>query len=324
MLVNYFVFIIFLIASFFFFFKVKKRNAHMLFEDLFYENEDDLFKRIKQVKSLKIKSSKFIIGDELSKAGLINESERASFLEKQKLIPIISVVIFALIALFLHFNFTLFLITLIATGVLSYIYTKQRLRNRELKYVNDLEYNLPLVMEKIVMAVEAGLDVISSLHTLVKLEKSFKNKVYEKTCPVTQLLEIVIKLTESGLQFEKALNLIGKTVPCSAIKHAFIYLGNAHRDGGELIMPLRELSDATQAYFQESIEVEVAKAPIKATLPLVLTFMGLIICFLTIPIIQVIETLTKSSFSTNTSIIESSKSNGALKNRYELSIPSEG
>ena len=78
-------------------------------------------------------------------------------------------------------------------------------------------------------------------------------------------------------------------VECSALRHAFIHLAMAYREGGELIMPLRELSDSTQLYFQESVEEDIAKMPAKATLPLLLTFAGLIICFVTVPLVQVLD-----------------------------------
>jgi len=64
-------------------------------------------------------------------------------------------------------------------------------------------------------------------------------------------------------------------------------LGLAQAEGGELVRPLRELSDATQMYYQESVEEEIARLPAKAVMPLVVTFAGLIICFLTIPLVQV-------------------------------------
>jgi hypothetical protein len=66
-----------------------------------------------------------------------------------------------------------------------------------------------------------------------------------------------------------------------------VHLSLAHKEGGELIRPLRELSDATQLSYQERVEEEIAKLPVKAVLPLVITFTGLIICFLTVPLVQV-------------------------------------
>jgi hypothetical protein len=73
----------------------------------------------------------------------------------------------------------------------------------------------------------------------------------------------------------------------SSVKHACIHLGLAYRQGGEIVRPLKELSDATQVAYQETVEEQIAKLPVKAVLPLVLTFTGLIVCFLTVPLMQV-------------------------------------
>jgi hypothetical protein len=67
----------------------------------------------------------------------------------------------------------------------------------------------------------------------------------------------------------------------------------AHRQGGEIVRPLKELSDATQTAYQEAVEEMIAKLPVKAVLPLVVTFTGLIICFLTVPLMQVAAIATK-------------------------------
>ena len=106
--------------------------------------------------------------------------------------------------------------------------------------------------------------------------------------PVSVLLGIVHRLAENGIGFEQSLGAVSGLIESSALRHAFIHLGVAHREGGELVMPLKELSDSTQLYFQETIESEIAKLPVKATMPLLCTFAGLIIIFVTTPLIQVI------------------------------------
>ena len=152
------------------------------------------------------------------------------------------------------------------------------------------------------MAVQAGLDVIPALKAIVELDQKLIDASAQgensqqggsalpqsKPDPVSELLLIVTKLTESGLSFEQALRDVASLVNCSALRHAFIHLAVAQKEGGEIIMPLRELSDSTQLYFQESAEEEIAKLPVKATLPLICTFAGLILCFITSPLIQVL------------------------------------
>jgi type II secretory pathway component PulF len=96
-------------------------------------------------------------------------------------------------------------------------------------------------------------------------------------------------LAEGGTPVDSAFELASAEARCPAVKHAFIHLGLAHRQGGELVRPLKELSDSTQVAYQEGVEEQIAKLPVKAVLPLVFTFTGLIICFLTVPVLQVMK-----------------------------------
>jgi pilus assembly protein TadC len=148
----------------------------------------------------------------------------------------------------------------------------------------------PLVMERLVMAVESGLDIVPAIKSVVEIDKiSAKKSSNHKSNLVITALDKVITIAERGTSFEESLKLVSKKFDNHALNHAFIHLGIAYKEGGELIGPLRELSDATQSYYQETIEEDLAKLPIKATAPLVLTFAGLILFFLASPLVQIIS-----------------------------------
>jgi Flp pilus assembly protein TadB len=157
------------------------------------------------------------------------------------------------------------------------------------KKQENLEFYLPVVMERIVMAVQAGLDIIPALEAVFTLGEKEAVASGNEVDPVTLLVGHVMELHRAGQSLEETLAQVGKESQATGVRHAFIHLSLAHRDGGELMAPLRELSDATQLYYQESVEEIIAKLPIKATLPLLCTFAGLIICFLTVPIIEVMS-----------------------------------
>lgn len=173
------------------------------------------------------------------------------------------------------------------------IFLRHRTACARLSYRREIEFYLPVVMEQIVMAVQAGLDILPAIKSAIAREVPADEKAATRPPtnedPVSRLLARAITLTEAGVRFEHALRTVAAEVSSSALRHAFIHLSIAHREGGELLMPLRELSDSTQLYYQESIEEEIAKMPVKATMPLVLTFAGLIIFFLTSPLIQVMD-----------------------------------
>ena len=190
---------------------------------------------------------------------------------------------------------------LIVTAVfgfsLGFILVGRLEKARQQNFQRQLEFYLPVIMERVVMAVQAGLDIIPAIKAVVDLEEQYeKDQVVSlsRLDPVTRLLKSVYQLTEAGMGFEQSLRQVAATVDCAALRHAFVHLAVAQKEGGELVMPLKELSDATQLYYQESIEEEIAKLPVKATLPLVCTFAGLIIFFITAPLLQVM-TLTSQA-----------------------------
>lgn len=182
-----------------------------------------------------------------------------------------------------------------AAGV-GYVAAEARMRRIKKAHLRKIEFLLPVVMERVVMAVQAGHDVLSAIKVLLDLEE--RNRTADSRAvaedAVTALLRKVYSLAESGRGLEQSLQEVASGLHCPALRHAFIHLAQAHREGGELIMPLRELSDATQLYYQETLEEEIAKMPVKATLPLLCTFTGLIILFLTAPLMQVMNITMKA------------------------------
>lgn len=168
----------------------------------------------------------------------------------------------------------------------------KRLEHRDVNQVEQqVNYFLPVVMERLVMCVQAGLDIVPAIKLVVSLGEGAG-----KRDAVTELLSRVYQMTESGYTLSDALHEVSDQAEYPAVRHAFVHLGLASMEGGELTGPLRELGDATQLYYQDSVETELAQLPVKATMPLVLTFTGLIICFITVPILHVLGIMEKSNF----------------------------
>jgi Flp pilus assembly protein TadB len=163
-------------------------------------------------------------------------------------------------------------------GALAGELLQSRLAARKLlRERGEMEFHLPLAMERVVMAVSAGLDIVPAMAEASR----------DSSDPISKSFQRIIELSSRGISVANALESVGKEVSLSSVKHALVHLSLAHKEGGELIRPLRELSDATQLSYQERVEEEIAKLPVKAVLPLVITFTGLIICFLTVPLVQV-------------------------------------
>jgi len=174
------------------------------------------------------------------------------------------------------------LIVMLIGALTGELYTSRRKVALDKLRLRKMEFYLPTVMERIVMAVGSGLDVIPAL----------REAAYKGNDPVSELMRWIVGLSESGTPVDSAFELASQQRVTASVKHACIHLGLAYRQGGEIVRPLKELSDATQVAYQETVEEQIAKLPVKAVLPLVLTFTGLIVCFLTVPLMQ-IGSLTK-------------------------------
>lgn len=156
------------------------------------------------------------------------------------------------------------------------------------RLVREQEFFLPNAMERVVMAVSSGLDIIPALSEAAR------------GCddPVSDIFRRIVSASEGGLRVEHAIRITADSVRSLPTRHALAHLTLAYKQGGEIVRPLKELSDATQTHYQENVEEEIAKLPVRAVLPLLLTFTGLIICFLTVPVVQVGASLEKFEHAT--------------------------
>jgi Flp pilus assembly protein TadB len=178
------------------------------------------------------------------------------------------------------------LVVLCLTGAMAgELYWRRRRYVAKAKLKKVAEKELPLVMERVVMAVGSGLDILPALEEACKGGKD----------PVSEGLNQIVTLAQGGLPVEEAIRAISERAASMSVKHALVHIQLAHQQGGEIVRPLKELSDATQLAYQEAIEEEISKLPVHAVAPLILTFAGLILCFLTVPLVQVSSLTSKVS-----------------------------
>lgn len=229
----------------------------------------------------------YVAGDtELLKAGIKNLDEQKILHKKLSLIPFALPAGIVVLRILFGMIGTEGTVISIILGFSIGVLLKGRIITRlQKKYVESIKYYLPLAMERMVMAVEAGLDLVPAMISLSSLE----DKLGDPKDPTMKIFKQVVDLSESGIRFDEALEHVAQQTNATPLKHAFVHLGVAFREGGEVIGPLRELSDATQLQYQEEIEENIAKLPVKATMPLMLMFLGMLLCFLTPPAVQVIS-----------------------------------
>ncbi len=101
---------------------------------------------------------------------------------------------------------------------------ERRIRARE----DDVMYYLPLVIEQVSIGVSSALDVGPCIAQIVSMasERDSHNAV-------TEMFVHVEKLIRSGLNLEDSLQEVGEANGMSEVKHAFMFLTQCSRHGGE-------------------------------------------------------------------------------------------
>lgn len=146
---------------------------------------------------------------------------------------------------------------------LAWLNRQIRLREEEILYY------LPLVIEQISIGVSGSLDIGPCIAQIVETahERSSHN-------PVTEMFVQVEKLMRSGLNLEDSLMEIANASGMEEVKHAFMFLLQCSKHGGEVSRQLQELADAVTVQRQLSVEDKITALPVKATGPLTVVFAG--------------------------------------------------
>lgn len=205
----------------------------------------------------------------LFKAGIYSKTERERFYRSRFLFAPAFCLLFASIGWFGLSNSGLAVLFgalgLFAGFIFPYSRLDRKIRLRE----EETLYYLPLVIEQVSIGVSSALDVGPCIAHIVKMAD-------ERDChnPVTEMLIHVQRLIKSGLSLEDALVEVGETNGMNEVKHAFMFLGQCAKHGGELSSQLQELADSVMVQRQTQVEARIIALPVKATGPLATVFAG--------------------------------------------------
>jgi pilus assembly protein TadC len=155
------------------------------------------------------------------------------------------------------------------------------------KFNPKIEEYVGLLLEQIVLAVAAGLDVLPAMVRVVQVNGSLNNSQFEFRS-ANQIFVEAISFANSGMGLTDALKLVAKTQSSPLISSALMHLALAHKMGGELSRPLQDLSADFQDRIRDRNERSIQTIPLKATIPLLFVFAGMIILTLSIPVLKVV------------------------------------
>lgn len=203
------------------------------------------------------------------KAGIFSEREKRRFF-------VIRIVVFFVVfiglptAAFIFIDKPLLVVGSVILGAIVGFIAPLAALDRMIEWRNEETlYYLPLVIEQISIGVSSSLDIGPSVAHIVAMadERDSHN-------PVTEMFVHVDKLMKSGLSLDEAMTEVGEANGLGDVKHAFMFLSQCARHGGEISKQLQELADAIMVQRQMRVEAKITSLPVKATGPLAMVFAG--------------------------------------------------
>lgn len=154
------------------------------------------------------------------------------------------------------------------------------LKSRQKQLEQQLIFELPLVMEELILLVEAGLGILPAV------EKSVADAGSNQ---VKRLLRLVYELSAHGLPFGQAIELVSDLSSVSVIRHTLLHLDISGTEGGELIPSLRSLSDHAHTEWKIAVERRVKRLENFVVFPVFASVLGLILVTASVPLVPILH-----------------------------------
>lgn len=237
---------------------------------------DSDLSRIKEETKGKLRSGKeqLTLDQLLFRAGIFSDKERADFYRLRVILPVVCIP--AIGGLLWAFGGPqMGMLGILLGGAIGYQLPFSYLDRRISWRGEEIMFFLPLVIEQISIGVSSSLDVGPCLQRVVQMadERDTHNVV-------TELLKYAHNYIKSGVPFEEAMVETGKASGHTELKHAFMYLAQVAKHGGEITRQLQELADSVAAQRQAYIEGKIKKLELVATGPVTLVFVGFMMILL--------------------------------------------
>ncbi|MCC6933391.1 MAG: type II secretion system F family protein [Deltaproteobacteria bacterium] len=230
---------------------------------------EEILTRTSRAKTKKKEDS---LAVKLFKAGYYTDSDRAKFKRLQLISLFIGAPAIAIPAFILLTTPVLVIVGVVLGAFIGFAFPITRLDRAIAKREEEITYYLPLVIEEISIGVSSGLDIGPCLSQIIQMSKERNSPN-----PVIEMFMHVEKLIQAGLSLEDSLMEVAEAYGQREVKHAFMFLGQCSKHGGEVSRQLQDLADAVAMERQIVIEAKITALPVKATGPLAIVFMGFFI-----------------------------------------------
>lgn len=161
-------------------------------------------------------------------------------------------------------------------GILHYLNWRSRVLQRQVLF------DLPILLESIILLVESGLGVLPALGEVVQSSERWQSAAHT-------YLAMAYDLTQGGMPFSNALDSVASSVDSPVVRHVFLHLEVSSNEGGELIPSLRSLGDFCQEQWRLSVDARVRRLENLVVFPVFGAVIGLLLLTSAVPLVPILE-----------------------------------
>ena len=143
---------------------------------------------------------------------------------------------------------------------------------------------LPVLLESLILLVESGLGILPAIHKLLDVSGT---AVKPKSARF--YLQLVHELSNRGMPFAAALELVANRCPYPTLRHFFLHLDIGANVGGKLGDSLRSLAHHAHQEWKLSVEGRVRRLENLVVFPVFGSVIGLMLTTAAVPLIPLLD-----------------------------------
>lgn len=182
-------------------------------------------------------------------------------------------------------------IPVVVTGVLSlycfFVAWVIWLKLKTSDVVRSAYFDLPLILEELILLVESGLGLFPALERVCAFDKSDFIGGDPGVC--RKVFKKAYSLAVCGMPVGQAFETVSRATDCVPLKQVLIHLDVSSGVGGELLTSLRALSEQVHKEWKLSVETRVKRLENLVVFPVFMAVMGLLLLTAAVPIVPVLD-----------------------------------
>jgi Flp pilus assembly protein TadB len=151
--------------------------------------------------------------------------------------------------------------------------------------IRSIYYELPLVLEELVLLVESGLSLFPALEEVCYPDSSQKSR----STLVRKTLRTAYQLAVHGLPVSQAFEQVARVCPFPPLRHVLLHLDISSNVGGELLHSLQTLSNQVHQEWKIAVEGRIKRLENLVVFPVFVSVMGLMILTAAVPLVPVLD-----------------------------------